>query len=240
MKLLTILSALLMTQSTGSMNNSKLIFLSFLYFKEGGLQKLEEFQLKAKPYFEKYGINIEHQYRPISKGQIGNDPNGIEQPDMIQIFTAESMDAFQAYMADDQVKQLATIRNNGLRKLNVSFGTEIEMRNIITVSSVHALHGIALVTFKDSTGYDKLLEFNEKGQNSGLFAKYGIHAENFIKIVKSMPAIGELDYVKPELVVIFGVDDASKMKDYLNDREYLTLAPIRDNALNTYHFFMCK
>ena len=93
------------------MNSIKIIFISFLYFKEGGMQNLEEFQAKANPYFKKYGIEIVHQYQPISKGQIGAIQNNIEQPDMIQIFTTESMANFQSYMADEEVKKLAEIRN---------------------------------------------------------------------------------------------------------------------------------
>ena len=240
MKLLTILSALIMTQGTDSMNTGKLTFVSFLYFKEGGSQKLVEFQSKAKPYFERYGIEIQHQYLPLSKGQIGDAQNNIEQPDLIQIFTARNLADFQAYMADDQVKLLAEIRNSGLRKMNVTFGAEMETINLITPSAPNALHGIALVNFKDSSGCDRLIEFNQKGQSSGLFSKYGVHAENFIKIMKSMPAIGELDYVQPQLVVIFGVDDPTKMRDYIADEEYTKLALIRDNALIRYHFFMCK
>jgi uncharacterized protein (DUF1330 family) len=222
------------------MTGLKIIFISFLYFKEGGMQNLEEFQAKAIPYFEKYGIEILHQYQPVSKGQIGEVQNTIEQPDMIQIFTAESMENFQSYLADDEVKKLAEIRNNGLRKMNVSFGTEVHTTNILSASAKNALHGIALVTFRDSLGYEQLIEFNQKGQDSGLFAKYGIHAENFVKIMKSMPAIGALDYQQPELVVVFGVDDPAKMKDYIADSNYQKLAPIRDNALQTYHFFMCR
>lgn len=222
------------------MNSIRIIFISFLYFKEGGIQKLDEFQLKAKSNFEKYGIKILHQYQPISKGQIGSIQNEIEQPDMIQIFTAESMANFQSYMADNEVKALAKIRNSGLRKMNVSFGTEKETTEIISQSTKNAIHGIAFVTFKNSTGIDNLIEFNQKGQRNGLFAKYGIHSENFIKVMKSMPAIGELDYQQPELVVIFGIDDATKMKDYISDPNYIALAPIRDNALKTYHLFMCK
>ena len=222
------------------MNSIKIIFISFLYFKEGGMQNLEEFQAKVNPYFKKYGIEILHQYQPVSKGQIGAIQNNIEQPDMVQIFTAESMANFQSYMADEEVKKLAEIRNGGLRKMNVSFGTETQTTDVITASAKNALHGIALITFKDSLGYGQLIEFNQKGQSSGLFSKYGIHAENFIKIMKSMPAIGELDYQQPELIVIFGVDDATKMKDYIADHNYQKFAPIRDNALNSYHFFMCK
>lgn len=222
------------------MNSIKIIFISFLYFKEGGMQNLEEFQAKANPYFKKYGIEILYQYQPVSKGQIGANQNNIEQPDMIQIFTAESMENFQTYMADEDVKKLAEKRNSGLRKMNVSFGTETQTTDIITASAKNALHGIALVNFKDSLGYNQLIEFNQKGQNSGLFSKYGIHAENFVKIMKTMPAIGEIDYNQPELIVIFGVDDASKMKEYIADNNYQKLAPIRDNALKNYHFFMCK
>ena len=222
------------------MNNNKITFVSFLYFKEGGIKKLEEFQAKADLYFKKYGIEILYQYQPISKGQIGANQNNIEQPDMIQIFTAESMANFQTYMADEDVKKLAEIRNSGLRKMNVSFGTETQTTDIISASAKNASHGIALVNFKDSLGYDQLIEFNQKGKSSGLFSKYGIHAENFVKIIKSMPAIGELDYQQPELIVIFGADDATKMKEYVADSAYQKLAPIRDNALNSYHFFMCK
>lgn len=222
------------------MNNSKITFVSFLYFKEGGMQKLEEFQSKANPYFKKYGIEILHQYQPVSKGQIGEIQNNIEQPDMIQIFTAVSMENFQKYMADEEVKALAEIRNSGIRKMNVSFGPEVETDDIITVSVKNALHGIALVNFKDSLGSAQLIDFNRRGKSSGLFSKYGIHAEGFIKVMKSMPAIGELDYEQPELIVIFGVNDASKMKDYIADNDYVNLAPIRDNSLKRYQFFMCK
>ncbi len=222
------------------MNSAKIIFISFLYFNQGGIQQLEAFQTKASPYFEKYGIKILHQYQPVSKGQIGAIPNNIEQPDMIQIFTATSLENFQKYMGDNEVIKLAAIRNAGLRKMNVSFGTEIQTKNIITQSEKNALHGIALVHFKDILSYEQLIDFNQKGQSSGLFTKYGIHAENFVKIMKSLPAIGELDYKQPELIVIFGVDDATKMKDYIADSEYQKIAPIRDNALNSYHFFMCK
>lgn len=221
------------------MSSMKIVFISFLYFKDGGSQKLEDFQAKAKPYFEKYKIQILHQYQPVSKGQIGDSQNDIEQPDLIQIFTAESMADFQLYMADEEVKKLAEIRNSGLRKMNVSFGTEIQTADIITASAQNAFHGIALVTCKEDAG-NQLIEFNRQGQAGGLFSKYGIHAESFIKVMKSMSAIGELDYQQPELIAIFGVDDPSKMKEYIADSDYQKLAPIRDNALKSYHFFMCK
>jgi uncharacterized protein (DUF1330 family) len=222
------------------MKGLKIIFISFLYFKEGGVQKLDEFQGKAHPYFKEYGIEILHQYRPLSKGQIGSMQNNIEQPDMIQVFTAESMPSFQAYMANDEVKKLAEIRNSGLRKMNVSFGAERQAAGIISQSASHALHGIALVSFQESNGMDRLMEFNQQGQGSGLFARYGVHAERFIQVMKTMPAIGELDYPQPEWIVIFGVDDATQMKEYISDPAYVALAPLRDNALKSYHFFMCK
>ncbi|MCB0649090.1 MAG: hypothetical protein KDC49_20610 [Saprospiraceae bacterium] len=222
------------------MNSIKIIFISFLYFKEGGMHNLEEFQAKAKPYFKQYGVEILHKYHPVSKGQIGGIANQIEQPDMIQIFSTESLANFQSYLADEDVKKLAEIRNQGLRKMSVSFGSEIQAAEIITASEKNALHGIALVNFKDSLGYERLIEFNQKGHYSGLFAKYGIHAEYFVKIMKSMSAIGDLDYQQPELIVIFGVDDAAKMKDYIADSNYQKIAPIRDNAIHSYQFFMCK
>lgn len=183
------------------MSSNKIIFISFLYFKEGGTQKLEEFQAKANPYFKRYGIEILHQYKPVSRGQIGVIQNNIEQPDLIQVFTAESMTNFQLYMADEEVKKLAEIRNSGLRKMNVSFGAENQTNEIITASAKNAIHGVALVNFKDSLGYDQLIEFNQKGVSSGLFSKYGIHAENFVKIIKSMAAIGELDYQQLNLLL---------------------------------------
>ena len=208
------------------MNGVEIIFISFMYFNEGGTQKLAEFQERASPYFKKYGIEILHQYQPISKGEIGMPPNSIEQPDMIQIFKAESMDQFQAYLANEEVKKLAEARNSGLRKMTVNFGTETQTTNIITASAKNALHGISLVSFKDSSGYDQLIEFNRLGQSSGLFPKYGIHEEKFVSISKSMSAIGELDYQQPDAVVIFGVDDGSKMKEYIMDSEYKKLAVI--------------
>ncbi|RAW01533.1 hypothetical protein [Pseudochryseolinea flava] len=159
---------------------------------------------------------------------------------MIQIFTAKNLISFQSYMADEEVQRLSNVRNQGLRKMTVSFGSEISASEILSKSTDGALRGIALVKFKENLDHTAMLEFNRLGENSGLFSKYGIHAEAFVKVMKSMPAIGALDYKQPDLIALFGVDDASKMKAYLSDRQYLELAPIRDNTLDSYHFFMCK
>ncbi len=217
---------------------NQIIGTMFFYFGEQGRMPMDEFDAAMRSVFQKYGIKL-REFKPVSKGQIGEVMNSIEQPDLIIIFSAEDMASFQSYLNDQETLRLGKIRQLGMRKIIAIIGNATDADELLSRASTTALHSLALVNFKDEMGLINLVEFNRQGVQSGLFRRYGIHPEQFILPLKVIELKGEAGFETPELIVQFGMDDPSKLKDYINDPEYLRLAPLRDAHLKNYRFFTC-
>jgi len=217
-------------------------FTSFLYFKEGGKEQLKEFQEKAASLFTKYDMRIEYVLMITKKGEIGEAKNLIEQPDHIQVFSLPSIELFQQYATNPEYLELSKIRDDGLRKFNVTIGDLSDIGSLKTNSTTpinERMYALAFINFKEN-GKEGLMEFNKKGVESGLYEKYGMHLDEVIIPKMSKAIIGELDYETPQMILAFYLDDIKKMPAYLDDPTYKKIAPLRDNGLESYHFFMGK
>jgi len=217
-------------------------FTTFFYFKEGGIIQLKNYQNQAANLFNRYDMRIEHTLTVVRKGQIGSVENSIEQPDQIQVFSLPSMESFQKYAADPEYLELSKIRDAGLRKFSVTIGTLNNIDNLRTCSTTpigERMYALAFINFNDN-GQSGLMEFNKQGVESGLYEKYGMHLDQVIVPKMSKAIIGELDYESPQMILVFYLDDIAKMPAYLDDPTYKEIAPLRDNSLESYRFFMGK
>jgi uncharacterized protein (DUF1330 family) len=247
------LAVLIVLTSCGQLKNSNTIkreemeprvyFTSFLYFNEDGQEKFQEFQKMSTDLFEKYDLHIEHALNILKKGEIGEDKNTIEQPDRINIFSLPSMEAFQKMAADPEYQQLAKIRDAGLLKFSATLNGNNNISSSLKIGSntpiQNRMYALAFINFKEY-GKEGLMEFNKQGIEKGLYEKYGMHLEMIITPKMSKAIIGELDYETPEMIFVFYLDDITKMPAYLADPIYNELAPLRDDGLKSYHFFMGK
>lgn len=215
-----------------------LVIVSSFHFLDRGIERLREFQEQAAPSFAKHQLSIEKEITVAGRGQIGDSVNTLEQPDLIQISTIPSLEAFQAYLSDPIVQQLAPLRAKGLRKMTAHFGPSLELAGICQPVRTGATHFAAFARFKDESGLDALFQFNKKGVESGLFPRYGIHILHLARSIKSVAAVGGLEGDAPQGLIHFAVENPSMMKNYLQDPEYIALAPLRDNSLESYHFFL--
>lgn len=214
-----------------------LTIVTFFHFLENGDQRLREFQERAAPSFARHQLRVEKEIAVVGRGQIGPSPNLLEQPDLIQIATIPSSEAFQEYLADPDVRELAPIRASGLRKMTAHLGPSLDLAGIAQPAREGATHVAALVRFRDEAGLGSLVEFNRRGVESDLFPRHGIRVLHLAKSTKSIVAMGSPDGEAPQAFVHFAIEEPARMKEYLSDPEYLALAPLRDACLESYHFF---
>lgn len=210
---------------------------TFFHFHPGGLDRLREYQNHVEEAFLRHRLRIKKEILVSGRGQIGKDPNTRDQPDLIQIASIDSLEDFQAYLQDPLVQRWAPHRQEGLRKMTAHLGPSMDLELILPSPPAGSIHVAALVRFKEPLGLESLVEFNRKGIRSGLFPRWGIHVGHLAKIDRSMAAIGTLDGPNPQALVHFAIEEPSRMGGYLSDPEYQTLAPLRDQALESYHFF---
>lgn len=93
---------------------SPLTIVTFFHFLENGQERVREFQERAAPSFARHGLRIEKEIAVVGRGLIGPSPNLLEQPDLIQIATIPSSEAFQEYLADPEYLDLAPLRDERL------------------------------------------------------------------------------------------------------------------------------
>lgn len=209
-----------------------------IWLKPEGQKGLLEFKEKASPLFEKYGIKVERVISIKNKGQIIGQ-NLLETPHLIQIISVPSFEIFQKYLNDPEYLKLAPIRDQSTEKILVSMGPSIDVSNFNSMSDsklTERLYGVGFVKFKEN-GRHGLMEFNARAVN--VFKRHGMHVESMFDVRASKAAVGELPSAfLPELIVTFFLDSSESMKAYINDPEYQELAPLRDQGLLTYDFFV--
>ena len=210
---------------------------TFFHFQEQGIEKLRQFQALAAPLFLKHHLAIDKEFVPSGQGQIGAAPNGRERPDLVQIASFPALENLRAYLADPEVAALAPIRASGLRRMTASFGPTVELGETSHPAAMGSVHFLALATFAKPDGLEELVAFNRIGIESGLFSKYGLRVPHLAKVAKTVTPIGTDDGPAPQALVHFTVAEPARMKDYLADPAYTELAPLRDGALSSYHFF---
>jgi hypothetical protein len=68
-----------------------------------------------------------------------------------------------------------------------------------------------------------------------------MHVELMCDVGKIVAPIGKpLAEFAPERVIVFYLDDPTALRGYATDPEYVELAPIRDQGLAAYDFFLGK
>ena len=207
-----------------------------VWLKPTGPALMAEFRDRAAPLFAKYDLRLERQLAITGKGQIVGE-NPFEQPDIIQMVSFPSVERFKAYVGDPQYVEFAKLRDNGIRRMTVMAGLPMDIGWLSTPGSGPAhtrFYGVGLVRFLQD-GEKGMDAFNEQAQ--GLFARHGMHLETVLKIGQIMTPLGEADGMSPQRIVVFFLDQASALKGYAADPEYLALAPLRDAGLETYDLF---
>jgi uncharacterized protein (DUF1330 family) len=121
-------------------------------------------------------------------------------------------------------------------------GTPLDVSALQPVSTStpsDRLYGVAFARFHPPDGAARLNEFNQRAGN--LFARHGMHVELMCDVGKIVAPIGKpLAEFAPERVIVFYLDDPTALRGYATDPEYVELAPIRDQGLAAYDFFLGK
>ena len=205
-----------------------------------GSAALAQFRKAAAPLFAKYDLHIERVLACTGKGElVGKNPH--ELPDLIQVLSFPSLEAFRGYTADAEYVRLAALRDTGIRRMTAVIGQPLDVSALSPTSAStpsQRLYGAAFVRF-ETGGAEGLAEFNRRAVT--LFARHGMHVESMSEVVKVATPLGEpLVEFAPERVVVFFLDEASALRGYATDPEYVALAPIRDRGLRAYDFFLGK
>lgn len=210
-----------------------------VWLKPNGAAALAEFGAKAAPLFAKYDLRVERRLVITGKGQIVGQ-NTHAQPDLIQILSFPSPEAFKAYASDPLYVELAVARDQGIERMAVLAGIPLDIDAVRTPGTGpdHArLYGVGLVRFQ-ANGEAGMDAFNQQAQ--GLFERHGMHLEATIKIAQIMTPIGEPLDLQADRLVTFFLDNPATLPAYAADPEYKALAPLRDTGLAAYDFFLGK
>lgn len=208
-----------------------------VWLKPDGVALMAEFRDRAAPLFARYDLRVERQLAIAGKSQIVGE-NRFEQPDSIQLLSFPSAAAFESYVSDPQYVAAARHWDSGVRRMTIMSGFPLDLGRLCTpgVGPAHTrLYGVGLARFLPN-GESGMDAFNEQAQ--GLFARHGMHLETVLKIGQVMTPIGAAEDMNPERIVVFFLDQASALKGYAADPEYLELAPLRDDGLETYDLFL--
>lgn len=226
------------TMAAGMDADSRFVVTMLMTLKPDGAAGLASFRVQAAPLFQDHDLRIERQLDVRAKGQIVGE-NRFALPDMIQVLSFPSADRFKAYLADPRYQALAPLRDAALASMTVLAGQGLDISRVSTPGLgpvASRLYGVGLVSFKPQ-GEAGLDTFNERAQD--LFKRHGMHVERMMRVQHCAQPVGEKDdRMNPERVVVFFLDDASAMRSYIADPEYVALAPLRDKGLNTYDFFV--
>lgn len=217
---------------------ARFVVIMLMTTKPDSAAGLTSFRTQAAPIFQDYDLRVERQLTVRAKGQIVGE-NRFALPEMIQVLSFPSAERFKAYLADPRYQALAPLRDAALASMTVLAGQSLDISRVSTPGLgpvASRLYGVGLVSFKPQ-GEQGLDTFNERAQ--ALFKRHGMHVERMMRVQHCAQPVGEKDErMNPERVVVFFLDDASAMRGYLADPEYIALAPLRDEGLNTYDFFV--
>lgn len=219
------------------MTPSRFTLTMLLTLQPDGAAALAAFREAARPLLARHDVRFERVLQIHGKGQIVGT-NELEQPDLIQQISLPSAEAFRAYVADPEYGTLAPARDAGLRRLAVCAGPALDVGAIATPGRgepATRLYGVGFARFKPG-GEAGLDTFNRRAQ--ALFARHGMHVESMQQVAQTLTPVGTSDGLAPQRVVVFFLDDATRLPAYAADPEYRQLAPLRDDGLERYDFFL--
>lgn len=212
---------------------------TLVWLAPGGGEALSTFRARAAGLFAKHDLRVERTLVGTAKGQlVGSNPHDV--PDVLQVFSLPSMDAFAAYAADPDYLRLASERDKFIARMTAVIGSTLpEDPSSASTSEVsQRLYAMAFVSFLPD-GEAAMDAFNEKAQP--VFARHGMHIERSLRVAKTVTPVGEpLVAFAPERVVLFFVDTPAALRAYATDPEYIERAPTRDRGLRSYDFFLGK
>lgn len=211
-----------------------------VWLEPDGRAKLKHFAERGAPLFERYDLRVERVLEPSGKGAlVGENPH--EVPDLIQVFSMPSLEAFRAYTADSEYVRLAAERDQGIARMVAVIGKPLDVSPLNPTSASEPTarrYGVAFARFL-AGGAEGMDEFNRRA--IPLYVRHGMHVEAMLQVVTTVTPVGQaLEDFAPERVVVFFLDDEAALKAYVSDAEYKTLAPIRDVGLRSYEFFLGK
>ncbi|HEY6881426.1 MAG TPA: hypothetical protein VI299_25550 [Polyangiales bacterium] len=218
----------------------RILVTMMVWLKPDGGPALARFREQATALWKKYDLRVERVLAATGKGQLIGE-NRLDVPDLLQVISLPSLGAFQKYVMDPEYLRLAAARDAGLARMSAVVGSALDV-SALAPSSDSALadrqYAVAFVSFQPD-GARGLDEFNRRA--SGLFARHGMHVESMMSVAKTITSLGRpLENFAPERVVVFFLDDATALKAYAADPEYKALAPLRDEGLRSYDFFLAR
>ncbi|MEQ1568663.1 MAG: hypothetical protein ABMA64_23695 [Myxococcota bacterium] len=209
-----------------------------IWLAPGGEQALNTFREQAAPLWQQHDLRVERVLSGTGKGQLlGVNPHDV--PDVLQVVSMPSLEAFRAYTTSPEYVRLSAARDRGIARMVAVIGEPLDVSayNPVSQSDPSARqYGVAFARFLPG-GAEGMDEFNRRAH--ALYVRHGMHVEAMVRVAKTVTPVGsELEDFAPERVVVFFVDDPAALKAYVADPEYQALAPVRDSGLRSYDFFL--
>jgi uncharacterized protein (DUF1330 family) len=219
---------------------ARLYIIMLVWLKPGGEQALHTFREQAAHLWQHHDVRVERVLTGTGKGQlIGANPHDV--PDLLQVVSVPSLEAFRAYTTSPEYVRLAEARDRGIARMVAVLGPALDVSayNPESRSALGARqYGVAFARFHPG-GAEAMDAFNR--QANALYVRHGMHVEAMVHVAKTLTPVGTaLEDFAPERVVVFFLDDAAALKAYVTDPEYMTLAPLRDRGLRSYDFFLAR
>lgn len=197
------------------------------------VNKLREFEQKATPYFQKYGISfvrVINELNPI----VAEGKNVIGKPDEIQLIKAVDKNALANLFKDSELLKLLPIREDGVKKMTY-FSGSIDPLSETDLSS--EVFGVAFFHFKEN-GREGLRNFESEA--SVYFEKYGLEL-NYIQTPETKTlAIGNKDIPLPDEIQLLTTRTQKELNALFVDKGFNELLPLRAKATNNATFFLGK
>lgn len=219
---------------------SRLYITMLLWLKPEGERTLNTFREAAASLWRQHDLRVERMLTGTGKGQlIGVNPHDV--PDLLQVISMPSLDAFRAYTASPEYVRLAAARDQGIVRMVAVMGEPLDVSAVNPISASELAGRQYVVAFARFLpgGAEGMDEFNRRAH--ALYVRHGMHVEAMLQVAKTVTPIGaELAGFAPERVIVFFLDDAAALKGYATDPEYKELAPLRDAGLSSYDFFLAR
>lgn len=219
-------------------SRAHVVMLSWL--KPGAASAMAEFRAEAAPLFRKYGLRVDRALSATGKGQlVGTNAHAV--PDLIQVLSFPSVQAFREYSTDPDYLRLAKLRDAHVARMTALVGAprEVPLLDGPSPSEPTArLYAVAFVRFRPG-GAEGMDEFNRGARD--LFQRHGMHIEMAMDVQNVVAPVGEpLLGFAPQRALVFYLDEPQALTRYVADPQYSELAPLRDRGLEAYDFFLAK
>jgi len=211
--------------------DTKVYYTIFIWYKDS--IKLREFERKATPFFQKYGIQLHRIINEISSIPADGETK-MDTPDEIQLASANNGEALEQLFADADFQKLLPIREEGVKKMTIVTSNK---QQIEAVDLEAEIFGVGIFYFEKG-GEKKLRKFEAKAGK--YFVQHDLKITHVLTSNAIMAGIGEEDIAMPDEVQFITVKTNEQLQGLFGNQGFLDLVPLRDETTQSLTFFLGK